>query len=283
MQYLLRRACKPNTSIFAVLLAAAIAVFPVVATAQSCGNGASGFDTWLSHFRTKAAGQGISGRTLSAALEGVTYDPAVVRLDRSQRSFKLSFEEFYARRAGPALIRRGLALMRTHAATLSRVEQRFGVPPGILVAIWGLETNYGADTAGKYSIIRSIATLAYDCRRSAFFQNELINALRIVERGDMAPAQLRGGWAGEIGQVQFLPSSYMKYAVDFDGDGRRDLVRSVPDMFASTANFLKGHGWRPKEGWMPGSANYSALQEWNKAQVYSRTIAVAATRMMEGR
>jgi membrane-bound lytic murein transglycosylase B len=111
----------------------------------------------------------------------------------------------------------------------------------------------------------------------------LINALRIVERGDMTPAQMRGGWAGEIGQVQFLPSSYMKYAVDFDGDGRRDLVRSVPDMLASTANFLKGHGWRAGESWQPGSANYNALQEWNKAQVYSRTIAVAAERMMEGR
>jgi lytic murein transglycosylase len=266
-----------------VLCTALLGLLPAAALAQSCGNSGAGFDSWLSQFRTKAAAQGISARTLSSALDGLAYDPTVVRLDRSQRSFKLSFEEFYARRAGPGLIRRGQSLMRTHAATLARVEQRFGVPPSVLVAIWGLETNFGADTAGKYSIIRSIATLAYDCRRAAFFQNELINALRIVERGDMTPAQMRGGWAGEIGMVQFLPSSYVKYAVDFDGDGRRDLVRSVPDMLASTANFLKGHGWRPKESWQPGSANYNALQEWNKAQVYSRTIAVAATRMMEGR
>jgi lytic murein transglycosylase len=282
MQYFSR-----PTPISKVLQGAAIALtallLPAAAMAQSCGNGAAGFDSWLAQYRTKAAGQGISAATLSSALSGVTYDPTVVRLDRSQRSFKLSFEEFYARRAGPGLIRRGQSMMRTHANTLARVEQRFGVPPSVLVAIWGLETNFGADTSGKFSIIRSIATLAYDCRRSAFFQNELINALRIVQRGDMTPAQMRGGWAGEIGQVQFLPSSYMKYAIDFDGDGRRDLVRSVPDMFASTANFLKGHGWRPKEGWQPGSANYTALQEWNKAQVYSRTIAVAANRMMEGR
>jgi lytic murein transglycosylase len=280
MRNVLRRLTLSKTM---ALCATLLALAPAAAMAQSCGNSGAGFDSWLSQYRAKAAAQGISARTLSSALDGVTYDPTVIRRDRGQRSFKQSFEEFYARRAGPGLIKRGQSLMRTHAGTLSRVEQRFGVPPSVVVAIWGLETNYGADTAGKYSIIRSIATLAYDCRRSAFFQNELINALRIVERGDMTPAQMRGGWAGEIGQVQFLPSSYMKYAVDFDGDGRRDLVRSVPDMFASTANFLKGHGWRPKEGWQPGSANYNALQEWNKAQVYSRTIAVAAARMMEGR
>ena len=280
MRNVLRRLMQSKTPI---LCAALLALAPAAAVAQSCGNSGAGFESWLSQYRAKAAAQGISARTLSSALDGVTYDATVIRRDRGQRSFKQSFEEFYARRAGPGLIERGQSLMRTHAGTLSRVQQRFGVPPGVLVAIWGLETNYGADTAGKYSIIQSIATLAYDCRRSAFFQNELINALRIVERGDMTPAQMRGGWAGEIGQVQFLPSSYMKYAVDFDGDGRRDLVRSVPDMFASTANFLKGHGWRPNEGWQPGSANYKALQEWNKAEVYSRTIAVAAARMMEGR
>lgn len=280
MRNVLRRL---NLSKTTALCATLLALIPAAASAQNCGNSGAGFDSWLSQYRAKAGSQGISARTLSSALDGVTYDSTVIRRDRGQRSFKQSFEEFYARRAGPGLIKRGQSLMRTHAGTLSRVEQRFGVPPSVLVAIWGLETNYGADTAGKYSIIQSIATLAYDCRRSAFFQNELINALRIVERGDMTPAQMRGGWAGEIGQVQFLPSSYMKYAVDFDGDGRRDLVRSVPDMFASTANFLKGHGWRAKEGWQPGSANYNALQEWNKAQVYSRTIAVAASRMMEGR
>ena len=280
MRNVLRRLMTSKTPALCAML---LALAPAGASAQNCGNSGAGFDSWLSQYRTKAAAQGISARALSSALDGVSYDPTVIRRDRGQRSFKQSFEEFYARRAGPGLIKRGQSLMRTHAGTLARVEQRFGVPPAVVVAIWGLETNYGADTSGKYSIIQSIATLAYDCRRTAFFQNELINALRIVERGDMTPAQMRGGWAGEIGQVQFLPSSYMKYAVDFDGDGRRDLVRSVPDMLASTANFLKGHGWRPSEGWQPGSANYNALQEWNKAQVYSRTIAVAASRMMEGR
>ena len=148
------------------------------------------------------------------------------------------------------------------------------MPGPILISIWGLETNYGADSSGKFSIIRSVATLAYDCRRSEFFTGHLLDAMRIVERGDLTLAQLRGGWAGEIGHTQFLPSGYYKYAVDFDGDGRRDLEASVPDMLASTANFLKGHGWQAGQGWEPGSPNYAVIKEWNKAEVYQRTIAV---------
>src|SRR5262249_33589299 len=168
---------------------------------------------------------------------------------------------------------------RTHRATLDRMEQQFGVPAAVVVSIWGLETNYGSDKGGSLSIVRSVATLAYDCRRSDFFVKEVLGALQIIDRGDMTPAQMRGGWAGEIGQTQFLPSAYAKYAADFDGDGRRDLVRSVPDILASTANFLKAHGWRAGEGWLPGSANYAVLQQWNRAEVYSRTIAVMSTKL----
>jgi len=247
-----------------------------------CGNDGAGFNAWLARFKARASAEGISPAAISSGLAGVTYDPTVVRLDRSQRSFKLSFEEFYARRVGAGLMRRGQSLMRTHHATLARIEQRFGVPPPILIAIWGLETNYGADSSGKYSIVRSLATLAYDCRRSEFFSAHLMDALRILERGDLTLAQMRGGWAGEIGHTQFLPSGYYKYAVDFDGDGRRDLERSVADMLASTANFLKGHGWQAGQGWEPGSANYAVLREWNRAEVYQRTIAVMASRLREG-
>jgi lytic murein transglycosylase len=171
--------------------------------------------------------------------------------------------------------------MRAHKATLDRVEKRFGVPAPVLIAIWGLETNYGADTSGKYSILRSVATLAYDCRRSPFFTAHLMDALRIVQRGDMTPEELRGGWAGEIGQTQFLPSGYVKYAVDFDGDGRRDLVRSVPDILASTANFLKGHGWQAGQSWEPGTPNYAVIKDWNRAEVYQRTISVMAVKLHE--
>lgn len=249
------------------------------AAAQQCGNDASGFPGWIEAYKRTAASQGVGSRGL-AALDGLSYDSNVVRLDRSQRSFKLSFEQFYARRVSSSLLNRGRNLMQTHAGTLSRIERQYGVPAPILISIWGLETNYGSDGGGRHSIVRSIATLAYDCRRSDFFKNELISALRIIDRGDMSQSQMVGGWAGEIGQVQFLPSSYFKYAVDYDGDGRRDLVRSVPDMLASTANFLKSKGgWRAGQPWGPGTANYQALVEWNKAEVYQRTISVMADKL----
>ena len=266
----------------ATICALLVAVPFASCSAADCGNDAGGFESWLGRFKARAAQQGISGRAINAALDGVTYDANVVRLDRSQRSFKLSFEQFYARRVSPALLRRGGGLMQTHRQTLDRIESRFGVPGAVLIAIWGLETNYGADSSGRHSIIRALATLAYDCRRSPFFENELLNALRIVDRGDMTPSQMRGGWAGEIGQTQFLPTAFVKYAVDFDGDGRKDLYRSVPDFLASTANFLKGHGWKAGQGWGPGSANYAVIQQWNKAQVYAQTISVVATRLSGG-
>ena len=264
-------------SLSAVVLACALS--GPAAQAADCGSDAGGFETWLSQYKARAASQGIKPGTLASAFSGVSYDPNVVRLDRSQRSFKLSFDEFYARRVSGTLIARGHRMLQTHAGLFQRIEQRFGVPGPVLAAIWGLETNYGSDGGGRHSIIRSIATLAYDCRRSEFFRNELISALRIIDRGDMTAEQLRGGWAGEIGPMQFLPSSYYKYAVDFDGDGHRDLRHSVPDMLASTANFLKAHGWRAGQAWGPGTSNYAALQEWNKAEVYSQTIAVMASKM----
>jgi membrane-bound lytic murein transglycosylase B len=149
------------------------------------------------------------------------------------------------------------------------------------VAIWGLETDFGA-VRGNLPVIRSVATLAFDCRRTEFFQAHLFDALRIVDRGDLTPAEMRGAWAGEMGQTQFMPSSYIKYAVDFDGDGRADLLRSPADVLASTANYLKGHGWVRGGDWQPGSPNFEAIRAWNKSQVYSRTIAYFATKLAGG-
>ena len=263
----------------APLLAALIGA-PGAALGQQCGNDGQGFDRWVGQFRTQVSGQGgISPATAASALSGLNYDTTVIRFDRGQRSFKLSFEEFYARRVSNALISKGRQRMQANSNLLERIEQKFGVPKEILMAIWGLETNYGADGGGKFSILQSLATLAYDCRRSDFFKKELVAALRIIDRGDIPASQMRGGWAGEIGPMQFLPASYDKYAVDFDGDGRRDLFHSIPDMLASTANFLKGHGWQTGQPWGEGTANYAVIREWNKAEVYVRTISVMAEKL----
>lgn len=234
----------------AAVIGAVLGLGPATAAFADCGNDGSGFANWLKQFKAKAAAEGISQATLASALGGVAYDRTVIHYDRNQKSFKLSFEQFYARRVGSGLIRQGQSLMRKHKATFDRVEKRFGVPPSIIVAIWGLETGYGADTSGKFSIIRSLATLAYDCRRSPFFTGQLMDALRIVQRGDMTPAELRGGWAGEIGQTQFLPTRYLEHAIDYDGDGRPDLFSNPTDIIGTTANYMSHLGWRPNEPWI---------------------------------
>ncbi len=246
------------------------------ARAVTCGSGS--FETWLDAFRKEAAAQGIGERTIAAALNGVSYDPSVVARDHSQGVFKQSFEQFSARMISPGRLRQGSNRLKQYAGTFSRIDQQFGVPSAVIVAIWGLETDYGANN-GRFPTLRSLATLAYDCRRSEMFQTELMDALRIVQRGDLNPAEMRGAWAGEIGQTQLMPSSYLKFAVDFDGNGRRDLIHSAPDALASTANYLKGYGWHRGEPWTPGSANYDVLLQWNKSQVYSRTVAAFAAKL----
>jgi lytic murein transglycosylase len=265
-----------------LMLAALLVAWPGIGAALTCGNGPEGFGRWLAAAKAQAAKQGISQSAIETALAGVSYDATVIRLDRNQRSFKLSFEDFYKRRVGPALMRRAQERLNRYKAVFDRIDKQFGVPREVIVAIWGLETNFGADTSGKFSIIRSLATLAYDCRRSTFFTPQFYDAIRIVERRDMTTEQMRGGWAGEIGQTQFLPSPYIKYAVDYDGDGRRDLVNSVPDILASTASFLKGHGWQRGGSYEPGTANYGVIRDWNRAEVYQRTISVMASRLRAG-
>lgn len=244
------------------------------ALAAACGGN---FNQWLAAFSKDAAGAGVSRGTL-AALGGLAPDAQILALDRKQGYFSQSFETYRAKRVPPAKIKTGKAKLKQMSGLLSRIEQRYGVPAPILVAIWGLETSFGADT-GRTPAIRSLATLAHDCRRSDFFRNELMAALQVADRGDLSPSAMRGGWAGEIGQTQFLPSSYLRFAVDFDGDGRRDLIRSTADALASTANYLKGHGWRAGAPWGEGTANYGVLTSWNRAEVYRRTIVYFAARL----
>ncbi|MGO4715756.1 lytic murein transglycosylase [Bradyrhizobium sp. 2TAF24] len=252
-----------------------LASVPAAGAATACGTG--GFDAWLADFKRDAISQGISQHAVDTGLNGVTLDQAVISRDRSQKVFQQSFEAFSGRMVPPRLTR-GRNLMKQHGSVLSRIEQRYGVPGSVLVAIWGLETDFGVNI-GKFQTIRSIASLAYDCRRSEMFRGELMDALRIVDRGDLSPADMRGAWAGEIGQTQFMPSSYIKFAVDFDDNGHRDLLHSAADVLASTANYLASYGWKRGQPWDPGTANFSVLQQWNKSEVYSKTIAYFASQL----
>jgi lytic murein transglycosylase len=252
-----------------VFLAAALTAAAVPARAAApCGGD---FNTWLAGVKQEAAADGISQRAIQAGLTGVTFDPTIIARDHAQGVFRQSFEQFSGRMVPPRLARAKNKMLQ-YGSLISRIEAQYGVPGGVIVAIWGLETDFGADS-GKFSTIRSLATLAFDCRRPDKFRGELIAALRMVDRGDMAPSAMRGAWAGEIGQTQFLPSSYLKYAVDFDGNGRRDLIHDVPDVLASTANYLKGYGWQKGQPWGPGTANFQVLLQWNSSEVYTKTVA----------
>jgi len=263
-------------------LSAAVVLSSIVA-APSFGatcNPPGGFDAFLAQIKKDAAAQGVSPRGLSA-LNGVTVDPNVLAADKRQGVFKQTFEEFSGRMINRDRMTKGLRFLQQYAPVLSKVEQQFGVPGPVVVAIWGLETDFGVES-GKKEVIRSVATLAFDCRRTDMFQAQLIDALRIVDRGDLRPAEMLGDWAGDFGQTQFLPSAYYKFAVDFDGDGRRDLLHSVPDVLASTANYLKGHGWQRGQRWNENDPNFEAIKGWNKAMVYAKTIATFAERLEGG-
>jgi lytic murein transglycosylase len=263
---------------FLALICLLAALMTSARAEPACGSGT--FEAWLGNFKNEAAAKGIARDAIDTGLAGVTLDQSVLAHDREQHVFKQSFEQFSGRMVPPRL-KRGHNLMLQYGSALSRIEQRYGVPGAVLVAIWGLETDFGVNI-GKFPTIRSIATLAYDCRRTEMFRAELFDALRIVAHGDLKPAEMRGAWAGEIGQTQFMPSSYVKFAVDFDGNGRADLLHSPTDVLASTANYLSSYGWQRGKDWQPGSTNFGVIQQWNKSEVYARTIAYFADQLARG-
>ena len=215
---------------------------------NNCRNTGS-FETWLAGFRQAAAAGGISRPTISAVLDGMTLDPGVIARDRRQSFFAQSFTAFSAKLISQNRLQAGAAQLKKHAALLAKVEQKYGVQGPVIVAFWALESDFGAGM-GNLSVLRSLATLAYDCRRSEMFRDELMDAMRIVDRGDLRPEEMIGSWAGELGQTQFLPSHYLKHAVDFDGDGKRNLMSSAADVVASTANFLAFLGWQRSQPWL---------------------------------
>jgi lytic murein transglycosylase len=237
--------------------------FTAADAAPRCRNTGS-FESWLAGFKQEAAAQGISRQAISASLDGVTFDPAIVRRDQGQGVFQQSFLQFAGRMTAAGRYQNGLVKLKQNAPLLSRIEQQFGVPPPVVVALWGLESDYGAYKGGTYSIIRSVATLAYDCRRSQFFRDQLMGAVRIVERGDLRVEEMIGNWAGELGPTQFTPADYFKHGVDFDGDRRVDMVRSVPDALASAANLMKNFGWQRGQPWLQ-EVRVPAQMKWEEA------------------
>jgi lytic murein transglycosylase len=263
---------------FRSLVIAALVAFASPAFAARCGGD---FNSFVAGISAEAQSAGVSGAVVSQALSGVTLDPAVLAFDRRQRyTFNKSFEQYVSTRVGAGRINGGRAMLQRHAALLSRIEQQYGVPRQILVAIWGLETDFGKGDMGKLPVIRTLATLAHDCRRTELFQGELLAALKILQRGDLTQRDLVGAFAGEIGQTQFLPSSYIKYGVDFDGDGRVDLRHSTADVLASTANLLHSNGFKMGQPYDEGSANFDAMREWNRAVIYRKTIGYYADQLM---
>jgi lytic murein transglycosylase len=266
---------------FAYFLSASIVATLTLATPSFAARCGGDFNTFVSSISADAQAAGISQNVIVSALGGVTSDPAVLNFDRRQRgTFNKSFEQYVSTRVGSGRINTGRAMLQRHAALLSRIEARFGVPPQIIVAIWGLETDFGHGDMGRLPVFRVLATMAHDCRRTELFQGELLAALKIVQRGDLRLGDMIGAYAGEIGQTQFLPSSYIKYGVDFDGDGRVDLRHSVPDVLASTANLLHTSGFKAGAPYGEGTSNFEAMREWNRATIYRKTIAFFADQLV---
>ena len=267
---------------FAAAVVAMLAPLAATAPAHAARCGGD-FQTFVAAMSQEAAAAGISQAVISQALSGVTQDQAVLNFDRRQRgTFNKTFEQYVATRVGAGRISMGRQMLQRHAALLSRIEQRTGVPPQIVVAIWGLESDFGKGDIGKLPVIRTLATMAHDCRRTELFQGELLAALKILQRGDLPLRDLVGAYAGELGQTQFLPSSYIKYGIDFDGNGHVDLRHSIPDVLASTANLLKTAGFKGGQPYGEGTANFEAMREWNRATIYRKTIAYFADRLGGG-
>ena len=235
-----------------------------------------GFDAWLQELRQEASAEGISQSTIDAALSGIQPIERIIELDRRQPEFTQTFWNYLDARVTPQRIRQGRAMLQKHHALLNRMQTEYGVPARYLVAFWGLETNYGS-YLGKMPTIGSLATLAYDRRRSLFFRRQLMDALRIIDQEHFDPARMQGSWAGAIGHMQFMPSTFLKHAIDDDGDGKRDVWSSLPDVFASGANYLSRIGWQQGELWgrevrLPDSFDWSlanlkgkrAVAEWKQ-------------------
>ncbi|MGH6742595.1 MAG: lytic murein transglycosylase [Bradyrhizobium sp.] len=247
----------------AALVASVLTALGASAQAATCGNGPGGFEAWKQQFAGEAKAKGI-GATGINALMGANYASATIAADRSLRSFKLSLDAFMVKRGAAAIVARGRSMKQSQAAMFASIQARYGVPPGPLIAIWGMESGFGSQR-GNQNMLSSIATLAYDCRRPEYFTDQLYAALKLIDRGVLS-ASTRGSMHGELGQTQFLPKTMLEY-----GSGNLD---NAANALNSTANFLKAHGWRAGAGYQPGEPNFAAIEAWNAAQVYQKAIAI---------
>jgi lytic murein transglycosylase len=250
-------------------------VFSTGAQAAACGNTGAGFEKWKRAFAVEAKANGIGTQGL-AALAGTRYSTGTIRADRGQKSFKLSLDAFMAKRGAPAIVAQARKMKKSNAALLASLERKYGVPPGPLLAIWGMETAFGG-YMGNQNTISAVATLAYDCRRSEFFTEQLYAALKLIDRGSLS-ASAKGAMHGEVGQTQFLPKNILLYGADGDGNGVINL-NSKADALASTAKFLAGHGFVAGEGYQPGEPSFAAIQGWNAASVYQQAIAIMGSKI----
>ena len=259
-----RRGLAPATfaaTIFAVT--AVLVCLGAKADAAQCGSGPAGFEAWKREFAEEARAKGMGAASIGGLMQA-NYASATIAADRGQRSFGLSLEQFLAKRGAAAIVARGRGLKQSQGALFASIQQRYGVPPGPLIAIWGMESGFGSQR-GNQNMLSSIATLAYDCRRPEFFTDQLYAALRLIDRGMLSPGT-RGSMHGEVGQTQFMPKNILAY-----GTGNLDVAANA---LSSTANFLKAHGWRAGAGYQPGEPNFAAIEAWNAASVYQRAIAM---------
>jgi membrane-bound lytic murein transglycosylase B len=246
-----------------ISVAITVALSTAPAMAAKCGNTGSGFEGWKKQYTAEAKARGINRRALSA-LGKARYARKTIRADRNQKSFRYSLKKFMQVRGAATIVRRGRSLKRKHAALFKRLESRYGVPPGPLIAIWGMETAFGG-FSGNQNVLSAVATLAYDCRRSKFFTEQLDHMLRLVGSGRVS-ANAKGAMHGELGQTQFLPKSISLYGVG--------NLNTRDGALASTANFLKAHGWKRGAGYQSGQTNFRAIRGWNAAGVYQKAIAI---------
>src|ERR1700676_5525853 len=253
---------KRLTTITFLTLAMLSCLSPCADAAQ-CGSGPGGFEGWKQQFAGEARAKGIGASAVSA-LMATNYASATIAADRGQRSFGLSLDQFLAKRGASAIVSRGRSMTQSQGAMFASIQARYGVPPGPLLAIWGMETGFGSQR-GNQNMLSSIATLAYDCRRTEYFTGHLYAALQLIDRGVLSPAQ-RGSMHGEVGQTQFMPKNILAY-----GTGNLD---NAANALNSTANFLKAHGWRAGAGYQPGQPNFAAIEAWNAAGVYQKAIAL---------